>query len=132
MSDFYHAIVWLDHREARIIHFGREGMEEQVIHPKDPPHQIHHKAGSIGAGKSQDDKDFLAETVKAVGDAGAVVITGPADAKHQLAGYIDQHVPSLASRIAAVETLDHPTDRELLAIARKHFRTDHQVLPRSH
>jgi hypothetical protein len=36
----------------------------------------------------------------------------------------------LSAKIAGVETIDHPTDGELVAHARKYFHADHQKPPR--
>jgi len=41
--------------------------------------------------------------------------------------FIRQKHPQLASRISAVETLDHPTDGELLAHGRRFFRADDRM-----
>jgi hypothetical protein len=59
-----------------------------------------------------------------------VLITGPANAKTELVKHIERHVPTLSARIVGVETVDHPTDGELVAHARKYFKTDHQMAPR--
>jgi hypothetical protein len=41
--------------------------------------------------------------------------------------HIEQHSPDLASRVAAVETVDHPSDRQLVDHARRYFWADHQA-----
>jgi hypothetical protein len=45
----YHAVVWIDHREARVFHFNPTDVERLVLHPDHPTKEIHHKANSIGA-----------------------------------------------------------------------------------
>ncbi len=50
----------------------------------------------------------------AIADAGAVLITGPANAKNELVKHIERHVSELGTKIAGVETLDHPTDESWL------------------
>ena len=32
----YHAVVWIDHREASVFHFGLTDVERLVIHPDNP------------------------------------------------------------------------------------------------
>jgi stalled ribosome rescue protein Dom34 len=129
MSSHYHAIVWIDHREARVFHFNVAEVDRIVLHPQNPTRHIHHKANSIGSGHAAEDHDFLQRVAEAVADAGAVLITGPANAKTELVKHIERHAPALNARIAGVET-DHPTDGELVANARKYFKTDHQMPPR--
>jgi hypothetical protein len=50
MSSHYHAIVWIDHHEARIFHFNVSEVDRLVLHPHKPTRHIHHKANSIGNG----------------------------------------------------------------------------------
>ena len=68
------------------------------------------------------DQEFLHSVAHAVADAGEVLITGPADAKNELVRHIEKHDPALKKRIAGVETVDHPSDGQLLAHARKYFK----------
>src|SRR5580765_41671 len=122
MSSHYHAIVWIDHHEARVFHFGPADVDHLVLHPHNPTRHIHHKANSIGSGHAAEDQDFLHRVADAIRDAGAVIITGPANAKTELLKHIHHHDPKLIDIIAAVETVDHPTDRELVAHARRYFK----------
>ena len=55
----YHAVIWIDHREARVFHFNPTDVEKLVPHPDHPTKYVHHKASSIGSGHAQADNDFL-------------------------------------------------------------------------
>ncbi len=46
------------------------------------------------------------------------------NAKLELKNYLTEYYPELAERISAVETLDHRSDNELVALARKFFNVD--------
>jgi stalled ribosome rescue protein Dom34 len=116
----YHAVIWIDHREARVFHFNPTDVEKLVLHPDHPTKHIHHKATSIGSGHAQADKDFLRAVAESVADAGSVLITGPSNAKSELVKHIDEHDSKLMKIIAGVETVDHPSDAELVAYA-KHY-----------
>ncbi|HEY4881969.1 MAG TPA: hypothetical protein VIH80_07295 [Steroidobacteraceae bacterium] len=129
MSQHFHAVVWIDHHEARVFHFNADDAERAVVHPHEPTRHIHHKAHSIGSGHSPEDQHFFHAVVEAIGTAGAVLIGGPANAKHELFKHIQRHEPQLVARISGVETLDHPTDRELLAHARQYFRAADRMAP---
>jgi len=117
----YHSVIWIDHREARVFHFNPTDVERLVPHPDHLIKHVHHKANFIGSGHAQADNDFLHAVAQSVADAGAVLITGPANAKAQLAKHIDQHDPKLMKIIAGVETVDHPSDAELVSYARHYF-----------
>jgi stalled ribosome rescue protein Dom34 len=131
MSSHYHAVIWIDHREARVFHFNIAEVDRVVLHPHDPIRHIHHKANTIGSGHAPEDHEFLARVAEAVSDAGAILVTGPAAAKTELVKHIEKHVPALHAKIVGVETVDHPTDGELVDHARKYFAADHQVPPRA-
>ena len=129
MSQHFHAVVWIDHHEARVFHFNADDAERVVVHPEHPTRHIHHKAHSIGSGHTAEDQAFFHSVIEAIGSAGAVLIGGPANAKHELFKHIQHHAPQLLSRIAAVEPLDHPTDGELVAHARHYFRAADRMAP---
>jgi stalled ribosome rescue protein Dom34 len=130
MTTHFHAIVWIDHHEARVFHFNVSEVDRLVLHAGNPTLHLHHKANTIGSGHAAEDHKFLQEVAEAVADAGAVLITGPASAKTELVKHIQRHLPGLSAKIAGVETIDHPTDGELVAHARKYFHADHQKPPR--
>lgn len=127
MTEHFHAIVWIDHHEARVFHFNMDQSDRVVVHPKHPTRNIHHKAHAIGSGHTPEDQAFFHEVVAALAGAGKILITGPANAKHELAKHIEHKDPQLMARVAAVETLDHPTDGALLAHARKFFKADDRM-----
>ena len=127
MSAHYHAVVWIDHREARVFHFNASDADKLVVHPDHPARHLHHKANCIGSGHAAEDHDFLQRVAESIADAGVILITGPANAKTELLKHIEQHKPDLASRVAAVETVDHPSDRQLIDHARRYFWADHQT-----
>lgn len=118
----YHAVVWIDHHEAKVFHFSPTEADKQVLHPDHPAKHLHHKANSIGSGNVAADQEFLHAVAHAVSDAGAILITGPANAKNDLVKHIESHDPALKKLIVGVETIDHPTDGELLVRARKYFK----------
>ncbi len=130
MSGHFHAVVWIDHHEARVFHFSASDSNEIVIRPKDPVRHIHHKANSIGSGHASEDQAYLQSVADAVADAGAILITGPASEKTELVNHIGRHAPALKAKIKGVEALDHPTDGEIVALARKFFKDEHQEPPR--
>ncbi len=123
----YHAVMWIDHREARVFHFGREDVETLVLHPEKPTRQVHHKSNTIGSGHQVLAKEFLHAAAQSIADAGAVLITGPSNAKTELMAHIEKHDPKLLKIILGVETVDHPTDNQLVAYARKYFKSADQM-----
>ena len=130
-SHHYHAVIWIDHREARVFHFSPTDVERLVVRPEHPTKHIHHKANCIGSGHAAEDHDYLQAVVESVADAGAVLITGPANAKTELIKHIHQHDPDRMKVIAGVETVDHPSDGALVAYARKYFKAADRMQPQT-
>jgi hypothetical protein len=125
----YHVVIWIDHREARVFHFSATDVERVVLHPDHPTKHIHHKANSIGSGHATEDHDYLQAVAESIADAGAVLITGPANAKTELVKHIQQHDPQRMKAIAGVETVDHPSDASLVAYARTYFKAADRMRP---
>lgn len=122
MPTHFHAIVWIDHSQAKVFHIGLSGEDEVVLHPQMPTRHLHHKANSIGSGHAGFDKEFLAQVMNAVSDASEILIIGPAGAKTELATFIRGKHSKIADRIIAVEAADHPSDPEIVAYARQYFK----------
>jgi hypothetical protein len=116
-----HALVWIDHQTARIFHFDADTNETEVVHSTHPHQHLHHKANSGDSGHAAVDKQYLERVSTAIADSGAILIVGPAGAKTELHTHVKDRHPQLAARISGVETLDHPTDGELLAHGRQFF-----------
>lgn len=124
----YHMVIWIDHREARIFHVSRrDGAERHVLHPDRPTKHIHHKANSIGSGHAPVDHAYLEAVSAGVGEAVALLIVGPGTAKTELSSYIQEHHPRLAKAIVGVEALDHPSDAEIIAMAKKYFKSSDRM-----
>ena len=121
MPTHFHAIVWIDHSQARIFHIGLTGEDEIVLHPHLPTRHLHHKANTIGSGHAAPDPKFLAQVMDAVRDAGQILIIGPSAAKTELAKYFRNHDSKIGDRIVAVEAAYHPSDAEIIAYARQYF-----------
>ena len=127
MSKHFHTVVWIDHREAKILNFNADQYDGETVRSTHPDQHLHHKANSGDSGHAPPDHEFYKHAAKSVADAGAVLIVGPSSAKHELAKYIRDHDPHLAARISGVETLDHPSDGTIVAFARHFFKADDRM-----
>ena len=127
MSHF-HAVVWIDHSEAHVIHFSPDDVEQFVVRPNHPHHKVHSTAGTLGDGTAPVDKDFFHRVAQALAGAQEILVVGPAQAKLQLVKHIHAHDTALVPKLIGVETVDHPTDAQLVAYARKYFRAKDRML----
>lgn len=119
----HHACVWLDHTEARIFQFSGESAVEQVV-AATPDKHIHH--GNKQGGRrstTEEDHAFYHAIAQALAAAKEVLVVGPSTAKLEFVRHVHKHDHALEPRIVGVETVDHPTDGQLIAYATKYFRS---------
>jgi hypothetical protein len=115
------AIVWIDHLQAKIFAMGITGVTPSVVHAHLVSPHLHHKANTIGSGHVPEDPAFLEQVAKSVGGCSEVMILGPGTEKTALKQRLETAYPAMMLR---VESSDHPTDAEIIAIGRKHFRIE--------
>lgn len=115
------AVIWIDHLTAKIFSMGITGVTPSVVHAHLDSAHLHHKANSIGSGKVKDDATFLERVTEAVGGCREVLIIGPGAEKGALAEHLQNARPGIVLR---QEACDHPSDAEIVAIGRRHFRLD--------
>ncbi len=114
--------VWIDHYEARIFGIGADDAEVTSVSDGGPHHHIHRKADHVHLGSEPVDSDFLDEVAAALATARAILVCGPGNARHQLAGHLNAHHPDIARRIWGIEAMDHPSDPQIIDHARRFFR----------
>ena len=116
-----HAVVWLDQQQARVISVNTDGFDEASIHS--PAHHIHrHPKGPNEAKEHpEDSKRFFHDLAKALAEYREILLVGPATAKLHFVKYVHKHAHDLEPKIVGVETVDHPTDAQIAAYARKYF-----------
>jgi len=119
MSDT-RAIIWIDHKEARVFHVQPETAEATVLAPQ---HLVHRHPKGLGEPKEhpQDALHFFQEVARALAGVDAVLIVGPSSAKLEFFKYLSKHQHLLAEKVVGVETADHPTDGDIIARAKAYF-----------
>ena len=119
-----HVAVWIDHKEAKIFHVVTEGFD--VTQVKAPHHHLTRKAEEQGthAGSER----YFHEVAAALKDAEEILLVGPSSAKLDFFRYVHKHDHALEPKILGIETLDHPTDGQLVAYVRHYFYAKDQML----
>lgn len=125
----HQSIVWLDHQEARI--FGVDEKKLQLETIAAPEHHFHRHPKGPGAEHEHpsDATHFFRDVAAALRPVGEILVVGPSTAKLQFLRFLAKSDPSLEAKIVGLETVDHPTDRQLVAHARHYFDPKHH--PRS-
>ena len=118
---FRHMVVWIDHSEAHIMGFNAEQSETTQVQAHSSHKKLHLKSGKPGSGHPAEDQTYLHEVAHALAPAQEILIVGPGSAKLALLKHMHKHDSAIGDRVVGVETVDHPTDGQLLAHARQYF-----------
>ncbi|MBU2642427.1 MAG: translational machinery protein [Thiobacillus sp.] len=124
----YHAVVWLDHNEAHIMHISPDDVETSVVKPAEPHRNLQRKRGSVSGNRQPEDQHFYHEVVEAMRGATEILVVGPGQAKLELIKHIHAHDPNVSKQVIGVETVDHPSDAQVVAYARKYFVAKDRML----
>jgi stalled ribosome rescue protein Dom34 len=93
--------------------FDREHVEAQRIQSRS-----HHKH----QGKAGDTAAFFAEVAQALTDTHEVLVTGPGLARNEFRDWCAAHQKSIAAIIVDSIASDHPSDAQLVAMAKQYFK----------
>lgn len=113
----FHAAVWLDHDQAKIFHLEEKRFDESMI--KAPSSHVRRDPAA--------NEQYLHAVAKALETAGEVLVVGPGTAKLELLKHVQKHHRALGDKIVGVETVDHPTDNQLVTYARKYFQAEDRM-----
>ncbi|MDO8650613.1 MAG: translational machinery protein [Undibacterium sp.] len=116
-----HVVVWIDHTEAHVIHFTPEAGENQVILTHSTHPHLHVKSRVQGSGHAAENIPYFDDIAKAIKDSLEILIVGPGLEKLAFMKHLIKHQHLVAEKVVSVETVDHPTDAQLVAYARKYF-----------
>jgi hypothetical protein len=110
----YHAVAFINHQSAQVIQFGSEHSEGHKI--------LEHKHFTSQHGSAvRSEHEFFGEVCDAFSGIAEILVTGGHTSTTDFKHYVEKHRPQVAPRISAYEVVGHPTQRELVALARKHF-----------
>ena len=110
----FHAVVWIDHHSAQVLQFDAEHVQAQKI--KASHHYTRQHASAV-----RSEHEFFGQVCDALAGISEVLVTGSGVALADFGHYVDKHRPALLPQIVGRETVDHPTDNQLVALARKYF-----------
>jgi len=119
-----HATVWLDHREARIFRLSSPTVDKSTVRPVAHPDRKHSRGEPGNHHHPDDDHRFFAEVSSALSGYAHILVVGPSNAKLEFMSYAKSTNHALEERIDGVETVDHPSDRQIVAFGRKYFKLD--------
>ncbi len=110
----FHAVVWTDHQSAQVLRFDPEQVLASEIHA----HTHHTKQHGSSV---RTEHEFFGELCDALDGINEVLVSGSHTALADFRHYAEKHRPRTAARIAGYEVVDHPSENQLVALARKFF-----------
>ena len=118
---FNYSVIWIDHQEANVIYLRCTESESEVIKTRSTHKNLHHKSGNVSGAHAGPDEHYLHEVIQAVKESKEILIVGPGSAKLELMKHATKHDHVIAEKVVGIETVDHPSDGQLLAYAKKYF-----------
>jgi stalled ribosome rescue protein Dom34 len=116
-----HALVFIDHAQARIFHVDESDPQGAVLAPAPRPET--RRTRRLGDGKREHgDRRFLEEVAANLKGNDEILVVGPGQAKNELIRHLEAHAKDVEKCVVGVETVDHPTDHQLVALARRRFK----------
>jgi stalled ribosome rescue protein Dom34 len=115
------SLVWLDGHTARVFEFSAGSVTKRVYHR----HEVQPAPkNTLKADQSAD--VFFHQVADHLGEVDNFVLIGPGEAKHQFAHHLERHRhAALAKHLLTVESADHPTDDQLVALGRDYWTKHH-------
>ncbi len=110
----FHAVVWIDHNHAQVLQFDADHVETRKL----KAHSHHTK---LRGNAVRTEHEFFGDLCDAIADIPEVLVTGSHSTLADLRHYVDKHRPQVAPRLVGWEAVDHPSDNQLVALARKFF-----------
>jgi stalled ribosome rescue protein Dom34 len=115
-----HFIIWIDSNNARIFDLTEDGIVKAHVKRNEANHHTSNKKDHHGDPSVE---HFYRDVVVNLVNADELLIIGPGLAKNHFKAYLETHRTELAKKIAGLEETDHPTDKQILALSRKFFKT---------
>ncbi len=110
----HHAVVLIDHQHAQVLQFDAEHLQSQKI--KAHSHHTRQHGSEV-----RTEHEFFGQVCDALAGVAEVLVAGSHSAQADFRHYIGKHRPALEKQVVGWETVDHPTEGQLLALAKKHF-----------
>ena len=109
----HHAVVLIDHHSAKVLQFDAEQVQAHNV--KDHPHDTRQHGSAV-----RTEHEFFAEVCDAMAGI-AQVVTGSHTAQADFRHYVEKHRAVVGAQVVGWETVDHPTEGQLVALARNFF-----------
>lgn len=115
------AVLWLDRRSATLQRLDRDA---PAIHIHAHLHDTRQHGSEV-----RTSHDFHAQVSDAAQGIDEVLVSGARMTHAEFRHYLEKHRPQLARRIVAWQVVDHPTEPQMLELARRFFARWDRMAP---
>jgi stalled ribosome rescue protein Dom34 len=106
--------VHIDHHKAEVLSLDADNVQIQKI-------KAHEHFTRQHGSEVRTEHEFFADVCKALAAGTDVLVVGSHTAQADFRHYVDKHQVGLAKNIVGWQTVDHPTEGQLLALVREFF-----------
>ena len=108
------AVALIDHHTAKVLQIDAEQVLDQKV-------KEHARYTRQHGSKVRSEHEFFAEVCDALAGIKSVLVAGSHTAQADFRRYVDKHRPTVATQIVGWETVDHPSEGEIVKMAREFF-----------
>lgn len=109
-----HAVVFVDHQAAQVLQFDAEHVQAEKIKASSQHSRQH---GNL----VRTEHEFFGQVCDALAGIAEVLAVGPHTGLADFQHYVRKHRPALVPKIVDYQAVDHPSDKQLVALARQYF-----------
>ena len=113
-SPLFHALVHVDHHCAHIVQFGSDQVRMHKVKEQLHLHSAHEK-------NERARHAFFAKVCDDLQGIAQVLVVGGHTSLADFRNYVEKHRPHAHAQLAGYQVIDHPSQNELLALARTWF-----------
>jgi len=110
----FHAVVFVDHHSAQLLQFASQEVIGRKIHEQ-LKFTRQHQSGV------RTEHEFFADVCDAFDGVAEVLVVGGQAGLADFRHYVEKHRPRIEPCIVGYGLVDHPTEKQLVAMARRYF-----------
>ena len=114
-------ILWIDHEQVRIYEVGKDESKKTRLFER---HVDHHTHSFDNLDKDHQARAFFDRIATLLMGGSKILVIGPGVQKLHFCQYLRDRFAEIAKDVVGCETVDHPTDNQIVAMARKFFEND--------
>ena len=110
----FHAVVWIDHQSAQVLQFDEIHVESHRVKA-----HLHHTRQH--GHDTRGEHAYYDQVAQALAGVQEVLVVGPGHARDEFLKHCQTHQRQIARCIVDTQPVEHPTEAQLVALARKYF-----------